>query len=139
MMSSSNPQRDRSQGRLLLLGGLALPVLGVVGFVVQLRLQRLLLPWYLPALALIGVCLVAASVWKRRTWWRVLSLVLVVLIAGAELAALNAMRLPPYHGPLVLGKEFPAFDAKKANGSRFTQNDLFGDQASALVFFRGRW
>ena len=130
---------DRSRGRLLLLGGLAVAILGVAAFAVQLSLQRLSLPWYMPAAALLGAALVAASFWTRRTVWRALALLAVVLLSGAELAALNAMRLPPYAGPIAVGRPFPAFEARRADGTPFTQDGLIGDRHHAVVFFRGRW
>jgi hypothetical protein len=55
--------------------GLGFAVLGVAAYPVQLSLQRLMLPWYMPTAALLGVALVTASLWKRRTVWRVLALV----------------------------------------------------------------
>ena len=130
---------DRSRGRLLLLAGLGLAVMGVVAAVVQVSLQRLFVPWYMPALALLGVALVAMSLWRRRTVWRALALLAVVLLSAAELAALNAMRLPPYTGPIAVGRTFPAFASRQADGTPFTQDDLIGDRHHVLVFFRGRW
>jgi cytochrome oxidase Cu insertion factor (SCO1/SenC/PrrC family) len=123
----------------LLLLGPALAVLGIVGFVVQMSQQRLWAPWYMPALATLGVVLVAVSLWQRRTVWRILALVVVVLLAGAEWAMLYAMRLPPYTGPVAVGRPFPAFATTRADGTPFTQHDLEGDQSTVLVFFRGRW
>jgi hypothetical protein len=122
-----------------MLAGLGLAVLGVAAYAIQVFLQRLMLPWYMPAAALLGVALVVASLWERRTVWRVLALGVVVLLAGFELMALNAMRLPPYAGPIAVGRPFPAFEARRADGTPFTQNDLIGDQHHTLVFFRGRW
>jgi hypothetical protein len=139
MTDSTNASPARSRGRLLMLAGLGLAVLGVAAYAIQLALQRLMLPWYMPTAALLGVALVGASLWKRRTVWRVLALVVVVLLAGFEFMALNAMRLPPYAGPIAMGRPFPAFEARRADGTPFTQNDLIGDQHHALVFFRGRW
>jgi hypothetical protein len=139
MTSSPIATPDRSRGRIPLLLGLGLAVLGVVAYVVQISLQRLMLPWYMPALALLGVVLVVMSLWQRRTLWRVLALLAVVLLAGAELAVLHAMRLPSYAGPIAVGRPFPAFEAKQADGTPFTQNDLTGDRDSVIVFFRGRW
>ena len=139
MTSSPIATPGRSRGRLLLLLGLGLAVLGVVAYVVQLSLQRLMLPWYMPALALLGVVLVVMSLWQRRTVWRVLALLAVVLLAGAELAVLHAMRLPPYAGPIAVGRPFPAFEVRRADGTPFTQADLTGDRNQVLVFFRGRW
>jgi hypothetical protein len=122
-----------------MLAGLGLAVLGVAAYAIQLSLGRLMLPWYMPAAALVGVACVVASLWKRRTVWRALALVVIVLLAGLELLALFAMRLPPYAGPIAVGRPFPVFEARRADGTPFTQNDLIGDQHHAFVFFRGRW
>jgi cytochrome oxidase Cu insertion factor (SCO1/SenC/PrrC family) len=122
-----------------MLAGPGLALLGVAAYAVQLSLGHLMLPWYMPAAAIVGVVLLAASLCKRRTIWRVLALVLVMLLAGFEIMALSAMRLPPYTGPIAIGRSFPAFEARRADGTPFTQNDLIGDQHHAIVFFRGRW
>ncbi|HWE36683.1 MAG TPA: hypothetical protein VG406_08955 [Isosphaeraceae bacterium] len=130
---------NRSRGRLLLLAGLGLAALGVVAYGVQFSLRRLFVPWYMPGLTLLGAGLVAASLRKRRTVPRALGFVAVVLLAGAELAVLDAMRLPRYAGPVAVGRPFPAFESRRADGTPFTQADLAGDRPSVLVFFRGRW
>jgi hypothetical protein len=130
---------ERSRGRLQLLAGLGLAALGIVAFAAQLSLHRLKVPWYMPASALLGAALVAATLARRRTIPRVLALGAVVLLAGLEVAALNAMRLPPYPGPVAVGRPFPAFEAKRADGTPFTQGDLAGDPQNVLVSFRGRW
>jgi hypothetical protein len=122
-----------------MLAGLGLAVLGMAVYAIQLSLQRLMLPWYMPAAALLGAAFVVVSLRKRRTVWRVLALVVVLLVAGFELMALNALRLPKYAGPIEVGYPFPAFETRRADGTPFTQNDLIGDQHHALVFFRGRW
>jgi hypothetical protein len=129
----------RGRGRLLLLLGLSLAVLGVGAFAVQMSLKRLMAPWYMPALALLGVILVVISLVERRTVWRALALFAVVLLAGAELAFLYAVRLPAYTGPIAVGRPFPAFATLRSDGSTFTQRDLAGDRNNVLVFFRGRW
>ena len=139
MTTIPTPSTHRSRGRLFLLLGLGLAVLGVVAYVVQFSLGRLTVPWYMPALASLGVVLVIASLRETRTVWRVLALVAVVLLGGFELMALNAMRLPPYRGPIAVGRPFPAFEAKRADGTPFTQDDLAGDRHAVLVVFRGRW
>jgi hypothetical protein len=122
-----------------MLTGLGLTVVGMAAFAVQLYLGRLMLPWYMPAAAMLGVALVAASLRKQRTVWRWLALVVVALVGGFEVLALSALRLPPYAGPLAVGRAFPAFEAKRVDGTPFTQDDLIGDRHQALVFFRGRW
>jgi hypothetical protein len=119
--------------------GLGLAVLGVVAFAVQISLKRLIVPWYMPIMGLLGVALVAFSLWKKRTVWRTIGLIAVVLLAGSELALLFASRLPTYAGPISLGRPLPGFEAKRADGVPFTQNDLIGDMHHVLVFFRGRW
>jgi hypothetical protein len=122
-----------------MIAGISLAVLGVVAYAIQLYFLRLILPWYMPAAALLGVALVAASLRKRRTVWRWLALGVVVLLAGLELLALYAVRLPPYTGPVAVGYPFSVFEVRRADGTPFTQNDLIGEQHQALVFFRGRW
>jgi hypothetical protein len=139
MSSVSDTESVGSRGRLLVLAGLGFAVLGVAVYAVQLSLQHLILPWYMPAAALLGVALVAASLGKRRNIWRWLALVAVLLLAGFELVALAALRLPAYTGPIAVGGTFPAFEARRADGAAFTQNDLIGGQHHAIVFFRGRW
>ena len=105
----------------------------------QISLQRLLTPWYMPVLASLGVVLVAVSLSEKRTVWRSVALLAVVLLAGAEIAFLYAVRLPAYTGPIAEGRPFPAFETKRPDGTPFTQRDLVSDRTSVLVFFRGRW
>jgi len=139
MTDSSAAPPLRSRGRLLLLLGLGLAVLGRVAYVVQFHLQSLMMPWYMPIMGLLGLVLVAASLIEKRTVWRVLALLAVGLLSAAELAFLNAVRLPPYAGPIAEGRPFPAFETKKSDGTPFTQRDLVSDHSSVMVFFRGRW
>lgn len=136
MIASTNPP---ASGRSLLLLGLALAPLGIGAFVLQMGLARLVTPWYVPVLAFVGAGLVAASIWRRRTAWRMLALVALLGLGGLEVLALNAMRLPAYQGPIVVGQPFPAFEARLADGSPLTQADLAGASHTAMVFFRGRW
>jgi hypothetical protein len=126
-------------GRLLPALGLAFSALGLLGYVVQLARQHLAAPWYMPALGTLGVVCVAVALWQRRTAWRWLSLVLVLLVAGAEWTFLLGTRLPPYTGPVAAGQPFPAFTTTRADGTPFTRRDLEGGQDNVLVFFRGRW
>jgi FtsH-binding integral membrane protein len=139
-MSNSSPGAPRRYpGRLFLLLGLGLAVLGVAAYVVQVRFGYLKAPWYMPIAATLGVALLVASLWQARTVWRVLALLLLMLVAGAEWAFLLGTRLPAYTGPVAAGEPFPAFTTARANGAPFTQRDLEGDKNSVLVFFRGRW
>ena len=140
MTDSATAAPGRFPGRLCLLLGLACAVVGRVAYVVQFYLKNLMMPWYMPIMAVIGVALVAASLWEKRTVWRVLALMVVGLLAIAEIAFLYAVRLPPYTGPVTAGLPFPAFATRRSDGSLFTQRDLSsGDLSSVLVFFRGRW
>ena len=139
MDSSNFPASRRSSGRLWLLLGLAVTALGVVGYVVQLQMERLFTPWYMPCLATLGLVFVVASLAQQRTAGRILALVLVVLLAGAEWALLLAFRLPPYTGPVAVGQPLPPFTTTWADGTPLVPHDLQGDQNHVLVFFRGRW
>jgi hypothetical protein len=139
MTTSPTAVPRRYPGRLFLALGLALTALGVIGYVVQLSAQRLFAPWYMPWSATLGVFLLVVSLWQARTVWRWLALLLVMLFAGAEWAFLLGERLPPYSGPVTVGKPFPAFATVRADGTSFTQRDLEGDQNGVMVFFRGRW
>ena len=130
---------DRARGRFLLLLGLGLAALGIVAYVVQVSLERLIVPWYMPALALLGVVLVVIALVEKRTIWRVLGLLVVVLITAAEIGFLFMVRLPAYSGPIAVGQSFPAFETSRADGTPFAHRDLAGDQKSVLVIFRGRW
>src|SRR3954463_10514344 len=110
----STTRTTRPRGRLLMLLGLGLAALGIAAYVLQLWLQRLSVPWYTPAMALLGAALVAASLREKRTAGRVRALVVVLLLGGFEVLALISMRLPRYTGPVAVGKPFPAFEAKLA-------------------------
>lgn len=139
-MTASTTTAVRSvPGRPLLALGLALPILGVIGYAVQLWMQRLTTPWYVPIAATAGVVLLAASLWQGRSVWRVLAFLLVALFCGAAWMFLMVTRLPAYTGPVAVGKEFPAFATVRADGTPFTNRDLESGPDSVLVFFRGRW
>jgi hypothetical protein len=38
-----------------------------------------------------------------------------------------------------VGRAFPAFETKQADGKPFTHQSLAGERHNVLVFFRGRW
>src|SRR5205807_2396371 len=111
---------------------------GILGYAAQIAARHLTTPWYLPATAALAVVLLVAALWRKRTVWRVVALVLVVLLAAAEWGFLLTTRLPPYTGPVAAGQPFPAFTTTRADGTPFTQHDLEGDRNHVLVFFRGR-
>ena len=139
MAISSSTLPNRARGRFFLLLGLGLAALGVFAFVVQSLLGRLVMPWYMPALALIGIVLVAISLVEKRNIWRIVALLVVVLLTAAELGLLSMLRLPAYTGPITVGRPFPAFETSRADGVPFANGNLAGSQNNVLVFFRGRW
>jgi hypothetical protein len=138
-MASVPASQERPRGRHLLVIGLVLGALGVLAYATQLSMQRLWTPWYLPVSATLGVLFLLLSLWRARTAWRVITLVLLVLLAAAEWTLLAHARLPEYAGPVAAGVSFPAFTTARADGTPFTRSDLAGDRNSVLVFFRGRW
>ena len=129
----------RAPGRLLLALGVGVALLGVVAYAVQIGAQRLTAPWYVPCAATLGAALVVVSLWRQRTVWRWLALLLVALLAGAEWTFLLGLRAPAYTGPVAEGRPFPEFTTARADGEPFTQAQLAGDKNNVLVFFRGRW
>jgi hypothetical protein len=128
-------------GRGLVLLGLLLGVGSVVGYGVQLfYLHSYAVPWYAPVASTVGVVLLAWSLAQRRTWWRILSVGFVALLAGVEWHfVIWGSRLPTYTGPVAVGQPFPNFRTTRADGTPFTDADLKGDRNTVLVFFRGRW
>ena len=139
MITETTVQARPVRGRSLALIGVGLAILGLASYIALVAAQRLIMPWYLPITATLGVAIVVASLWQARTVWRIVALVVVLLLAGAEWTFLLATRLPPYMGPVAVGEPFPAFTTTKADGTPFTDRDLQDDQTSVLVFFRGRW
>ena len=139
MNTSSAPVPRPYPGRLFLLLGLALPFGGIVAYMLQFLAHRLMAPWYVPCLAVLGLLFIAVSLWQARSAWRVLALLLVLLLTCAECALLLAMRLPAYTGPVAVDRPFPVFATLRADGTTFTQADLQGEQDNVMVFFRGRW
>jgi hypothetical protein len=130
----------KGTGRTYLWLGLALGLAGPLLLVAQLQAKRLINPWYLPILGTIGAVLVGLALARRRGIGRSLALVLLGLLATGEWFILMSMsKLPPYTGPVAIGRPFPAFSTTLADGSSFTQASLQGEQKTAMVFFRGRW
>src|SRR5262245_61150865 len=113
-----------TNGRSLLWLGLAVTVLAIAAYVVQVSFARLSSPLYVPIAATIGVALVIAALMKQRSFWRWTALVFIVFLAGAEWFFVIGTRLPNYSGPVAVGQSFPAFSAMTANGKPFTQHEL---------------
>jgi hypothetical protein len=139
MSNAASARGQNQRGRLFLLLGPGLALLGIVSYVGQVWLKRLTVPWYMPILATLGVVLVVIALLERRNLSRWLVLVAVVLVAVAEWVLLYGMRLPPYAGPITVGRPFPAFKTSRPDGTPFTERDLAGAGNSVLVIFRGRW
>jgi hypothetical protein len=127
-------------GRAYALLGTALALLGPLAYGLQIFAKVLTVPWYLPVLGTVGAGLLALSLSYSRSVWRSMGLVLFGLLAAGEWFFLLEMtRLPPYTGPLEVGRPFPAFTTTLANGKSFNQARLAGDKNTVMVFFRGRW
>src|SRR5438477_5910024 len=120
MTTPSSPTPRRRPGRLLLGLGLGIAVVAVAAYALQVMAHRLTAPWYLPYATTVGVALVAASLWQARTVWRVLALLLVIVVAGGAWIVMIGSRLPPYAGPVAVGRPFPAFQTVRADGTSFT-------------------
>lgn len=119
--------------------GILCAVLGIGTYAAQIAAGQLVMPWYLPASAMLGAALIAVSLRRKPRMWRAIVLGVVLLLACAESMFLFATRLPPYTGSVALGEPFPAFKTTRADGKAFSDRDLRGSQTTVLVFFRGRW
>jgi hypothetical protein len=119
--------------------GLGIAVLGIVVYVAQVTAHWLFTPWYVPVAATLGVVLVFGALLRKRSIWRVLALLFLMLIAGFEWLFLFGAGLPTYTGPVAAGRPFPQFTTMRADGTTFTEHDLVADQHHVVVFFRGRW
>jgi hypothetical protein len=113
---------------------------GLAAMVIQLFvLKRLEVPWYMAALGIVGVVLMAAALWQRFALVRGLVFVAFVALAALEWYVLLVfVRLPAYAGPARVGDPVPAFTSTLADGSPLSDRDLRGGR-SVLLFFRGRW
>jgi hypothetical protein len=143
-MNASTPTiaPAKSSGRVLLWLGIAVALLGAIGYGIALMKFAILdTPWYVPILATLGVCLIALSIVRRLTIWRIAALLLIGLLAGSEWWFLAVeSRLQPYTGPVVPEKPFPEFSpAYQSDGTAFTRDNLVGKENTVLVFFRGFW
>ena len=124
----------------LFLLGVLLFVIGPAIYFVQLRMQNLRMPWYVPALATVGVLCMAVSVGQRRGVLRSVGLFLFVSLCGLEWSfILSLSKTPPYAGPDQPGSKVSEFAAVFADGKTFSNKDLEDGRRTVLVFFRGRW
>lgn len=130
----------RRGGRAMLLTGIALFVAPLVVYGVQLvGLEWMAVPWYIPILGTLGVCLMLLAIVRRFTLVRAACvLVFGLLVAVQWWYFLSYSVLPNTSEILAEGVSFPAFETTRADGTPFTSDDLLG-QRTLLVFFRGRW
>jgi hypothetical protein len=132
----------KAPGRPLLWLGIAFFLLGrIVKAVLLFGAGVLHTSWYSPILATIGVGLIALSIVRRLTAWRIVALLLIgLLTVGEWWFLLGYSRLPTYAGPVSAGQPFPEFSAASlADGTPFTRDNLIGEKDTVLVFFRGFW
>ena len=131
----------RTTGRLWFWLGLAVTFLSLAVYFVQFLVLKQLssTPWYPPIAAMLGAALVYLSYRKRRTWPRLLGLVLLLLLAGLQwFFLLSFSKLPEYAGPRA-GETLPPFQTTLATGEAFTNADLANGIPTVLLFFRGHW
>ncbi len=115
-------------------------VLGPPLYMLQVRMNDLRMPWYIPILATAGVLVAVLAVCRRP---RVLSIVGLVVLAGVcgleWFMMLVATKTPVYNGPATAGQKLPTFTTTRADGGPFADSDLASGQETVLLFFRGRW
>jgi|SRR5262245_30032887 len=124
----------------LFLLGILLCLAGPVIYFFQVSRAQLIVPWYLPALATIGVLAMGLSVAQRRGVWRIIGLAAFVLLCVFEWTFfLVHSKTPAYAGPAQPGREVPEFAAAYADGQPFSREDLQRNGRTVMLFFRGRW
>jgi hypothetical protein len=143
-MDATTPPLEPSpaRGRAYLWLGIATALLGVALYAGLVFGRRLLhVPYYMPALATFGFCLILLSLVRRPGAWRVVALLIIGSLAAAEWWwLLGLTRLPPYAGPVEKNAPFPAFEpASLGDGTPFTRAGLAGGKNTVVVFFRGFW
>jgi cytochrome oxidase Cu insertion factor (SCO1/SenC/PrrC family) len=115
-------------------------VLAIVLGIVQINLGMLFVPWYLPALTLLGALLILVAFARRRSIVGGLALFVALGLAGLQAYALGVMmKTPPYTGPVKAGSPIPSFTTAFADGRPFTEKDVGDGKPTVMVFFRGRW
>ena len=84
--------------------GILLFLIGPAIYILQFRMRQLVVPWYAPVLASIGVLCLIASVMRRRGILRVVGLVLLTVVCGLEwFFLLVVAKSPAYEGPAQVG------------------------------------
>jgi len=114
--------------------------LGIIIYMVQLfGLKQLVVPWHAAILGTIGVLLMLISVVQRPGILRIIGLVIFGALVGFEWFLILGSKMEPYAGPAKSGDKLPAFSAKFADGSLFTEKSLEEGKDTVLVFNRGHW
>jgi hypothetical protein len=120
--------------------GVFLFFLGPAIYAIQFSMGSFPFPWYVPALATVGVFFGIISVGQRGGWIRIAFLFLLIFICGFEwFMVLVGIKTPEYTGPAQAGRQLPAFVTTLADGKPFTEKDLENGKPAVLLFFRGRW
>jgi hypothetical protein len=124
---------------LFILGAL-LCLAGPLIYFFQVSRAQLIVPWYLPALATIGVLCMGLSLVQRRGIWRMTGLAAFALLCVFEWTFFLVLsKTPAYSGPAQPGRTVPEFAATCADGNPFSSKDLEGNGRTVMLFFRGRW
>jgi hypothetical protein len=138
--ADSKIQPHPKNGRLFLGMGILSAALGPVIYAVQFHNHNLGSPWYVPALATLGVVLIALAAGQSRSVWHHIAAGLATLFATfVWLMYWVVLAAPSYSGSVEIGRAFPNFETKLAGGRGFSQMDLQSEQDTILLFFRGRW
>jgi hypothetical protein len=120
--------------------GVLLFLIGPAIYFFQFRSAHLVVPWYLPILASLGVGCIILSVMRRRSVLRIVGLVLLTALCGLEWYFLVVVaKNPDYQGPAQVGRPLPTFVTTRADGKPFSNKDLETGTSTALVFYRGHW
>jgi hypothetical protein len=142
LRTTSPTDSGKAAGWRLLWLGIVLFLLGrIVKMVLVFGAGFLHTPWYSASLATVGAGLIALSIVRRFTVWRVAALLLIGLLAVGEWwFLLGYSRVPAYAGPVSAEHDFPQFSpAHLADGTPFRRGNLVGEKDTVLVFFRGFW
>jgi hypothetical protein len=133
------PVITRPRGRWLFWLGLTLPFIALGAYIVQFQQHVFVMPWYVPAAAVIGLIALAIAVWQRPSVVRIGGLALIALFCAGQAFFLTKSKLPAYSGPVHVGESIPAFHTTLADGRAFSDRDLKQGKSNVLLFFRGRW
>jgi hypothetical protein len=91
--SAAGPRRF--PGRWLAVLGMGTALLGVLGYVLQISVLKLLRePWYMPILGMAGAAMLIGSLYYFRSAWRIVGVILFSLLAAGEWYILLAFSRP---------------------------------------------